>query len=183
VTNVQLRTIKAGDGPLLKEITLRSVEEAPYAFGGVGTLDEERRRPDSQWDDLAAECGGDVEAWRDRCIGYFIMDGDSVCGKALGYLSGKTPRLAHMSGVWIDPRYRRRRLGRWLVMATCDWASSKGARRLQLWVDDTNPAGVAFYASLGFRATGDRRRINPNAVEEESSFELALPLAPSTPIS
>jgi hypothetical protein len=51
---------------LLKALTLRSVEEAPYAFGGTETIDVERQRPDAEWDAIAAECGGDVDAWRDR---------------------------------------------------------------------------------------------------------------------
>jgi hypothetical protein len=42
---MHLRTIKAGDGAILKAVTIRSVEEAPYAFGGVGTVEEERQRP------------------------------------------------------------------------------------------------------------------------------------------
>src|SRR4051794_38994129 len=165
---MRLRTIRSDDGPLLKEITLRSVEEAPHAFGGIGTLDEERRRPDSQWDDLAAECAGEVEAWRDRCVGYFITDDQAICAKALAYLSSKVPGLAHMSGVWVDPHWRRQGLGRWLVTSACDWAGSKGAQRLQLWVDDTNPGAIEFYLSLGFRATGERRPVSPTAPNGEA---------------
>ena len=172
---MELRTIGVGDGPLLKDVTLRSVEDAPYAFGGAATLDDERRRPDAQWDDLAAECGGAVDAWRGRCVGYFITEGDAVCAKALAFLSAKVPALAHMSGVWVDPRYRRRGLGRGLVAGACQWAASKGAQRLQLWVDDTNPAGVAFYLSLGFRPSGDRRPATPAAPNGESAYLLPLP--------
>jgi hypothetical protein len=75
---MHLRTIKAGDGAILKSVTLRSVVDSPYAFGGVETLEEERKRPDAQWEELAAECGGEVEAWRDRCVGYFFGWGCGV---------------------------------------------------------------------------------------------------------
>jgi ribosomal protein S18 acetylase RimI-like enzyme len=171
---MELRSIGVGDGPLLKSITLRSVEDAPYAFGGDGTLEDERRRPDAEWDDLAAECGGAVDAWRDRCVGYVIADGDVVCAKALAFLSGKEPALAHMSGVWVEPKYRRRGLGRRLVTNACEWAASSGAARLQLWVDDTNPAGGEFYRSMGFRATGGRRPASPSTPNGETAYELVL---------
>jgi ribosomal protein S18 acetylase RimI-like enzyme len=170
---MQLRTIQAGDGALLREVTLRSVEDAPYAFGGVGTLERERQRPGSEWDDLAAECGGDVEAWRDRCVGYLIGDGDFVCAKALAYLS-RDGGVAFMSGVWVDPRHRRRGLGRWLVREACDWARSKAATQLMLWVDETNPGAAAFYEALGFRATGESRPVERGSVDLERSFTLAL---------
>ena len=79
---MQLRFITADDGLLLKEATLRSVEDAPYAFGGIETLAEERGLPDSHWQQFAAECAGQVAAWRDRCVGYFIEDGNAICAKA-----------------------------------------------------------------------------------------------------
>ncbi len=196
---MQLRTVKAGDGPLLKELTLRSVEEAPYAFGGPETLEEERKRPDAQWDELAAECAGDVEAWRDRCVGYFILNGETACAKALGYLSFKVPGLAKMSGVWVDPRHRRKGLGQKLVRETCRWAAStganrlllwvddtlarplglapEGANRLLLWVDDTNPGAARFYQALGFNPTGESRPVSPGSPLLESGYERPLPAA------
>lgn len=171
---MHLRAVQAGDGPLLKELTLRSVEEAPYAFGGPETLEEERNRPDAAWDELAAECGGDVETWRDRCVGYVILNGETACAKALGFLSFKVPRLAHMTGVWVDPRYRRQGLGQQLVHETCAWASSKGANRLLLWVDDTNPGAARFYEALGFNPTGDSRPVSPSSPLRENAFERQL---------
>jgi ribosomal protein S18 acetylase RimI-like enzyme len=171
---MHLRAVKAGDGPLLKELTLRSVEEAPYAFGGPATLHEERKRPDAQWDELAAECGGDVEMWRDRCVGYIILDAETARAKALGFLSFKVPGLAHKSGVWVDPQCRRRGLGQRLVDETCGWAASKGANRLLLWVDDTNPGAARFYEALGFNATGESRPVSPTSPLRERAYERPL---------
>jgi len=171
---MHLRTIIAGDGALLKELTLRSVTEAPYAFGGLETIEEERNRPDAQWDALAAECGGDVEVWRDRCVGFFIFDGETACAKALGSLSFKVPGLAHMTGVWVDPRYRRQGLGKWLVHEACRWADSKGADRLVLWINDTNPIAVRFYEALGFIPTGESRAVHPGSPLRESGYERLL---------
>ncbi|MDB5325727.1 MAG: GCN5-related N-acetyltransferase [Phycisphaerales bacterium] len=171
---MHIRTIKTGDGPLLKELTLRSVAEAPYAFGGLDTLAEEQERPDQHWDGFAAECAGDVEEWRDRCVGYVAFDGEVACAKAIGFLSAKDPTLAQMSGVWIDPRFRRQGLGRRLVGETCEWAVSKGANRLLLWVDDANPDAARFYEALGFKATGKTRPVGEGSPLLESAYKRPL---------
>ena len=174
----ELRTIKAGDGAILKSVTLRSVEDAPYAFGGAETLEEERERPDAQWEELAAECGGEVEAWRDRCVGaYFFMEGG--CGGREGrsrFSPARWRGQAHMTGVWVDPRYRRRGLGRQMVEEARVWAASKGAGKIMLWVDDTNPEGARFYESLGFLRTGENRPISTTSSDRKSAFVLELPM-------
>lgn len=171
---MNIRTIKTGDGPLLKELTLRSVADAPHAFGGPDTLTEEQERPDEHWDGFAAECAGDVEAWRDRCVGYFAFDDEIACAKAIAFLSVKNPGIAQMTGVWVDPRFRRRGLGKRLVRETCEWAVSKGANRLMLWVDDANPDGVLFYEALGFKAAGKSRPVSEDSPLRESAYELSL---------
>jgi ribosomal protein S18 acetylase RimI-like enzyme len=102
------------------------------------------------------------------------MEGEVACAKALAFLSGKVAGLAHMSGVWVDPRYRRRGLGRRMVEEARAWAASKGAERMLLWVDDTNPEGARFYVSLGFLRTGESRPVSPTSLERESAFVVEL---------
>jgi ribosomal protein S18 acetylase RimI-like enzyme len=172
---MHLRVIQANDGQLLKETTLRSVIDAPYAFGGAETLAEVTARGDLEWHQLAAECAGEVAEWRDPCVGYFVVDGEAVCGKALCYLCDRTPGRAYLSGVWIDPAHRRRGMGRTLVREACAWAAGKGADHLKLWVDDPNPAGAEFYRRLGFEATGESRPISRTSDVQERAFRIALP--------
>ena len=50
---MRIRTIQTGDGPLLKELTLRSVAEAPYAFGA--TLEDALSADAASFDAVAAE--------------------------------------------------------------------------------------------------------------------------------
>lgn len=63
---MHLRPFESTDGMLLKHVRLRSLADAPYAFGGPQTLQEEGALPDSYWHQLAAELGGKDPAWRDR---------------------------------------------------------------------------------------------------------------------
>jgi GNAT superfamily N-acetyltransferase len=152
------------------------VAEAPYAFGGTETLAEERARPDEHWQTFAAEHAGDVPEWRDRCVGYLAFDNAAACGKALCFLSPKTPGLAFVAGVWIDPRFRRQGVGRQMMERAIAWARAHEARRLKLWVDRTNPLGGAFYESLGFKRTGQSRTVSENSKNLEDGFELSLPV-------
>jgi ribosomal-protein-alanine N-acetyltransferase len=74
----------------------------------------------------------------------------------------------------VDPRYRRRGLGRWLVREVAAWAATRGCDRLRLWVDDANPPAAAFYRSLGFYPTGESRPVVAGSPLFESSMELCL---------
>ena len=167
---MEIRAIRASEGDLLREISLKSLRDAPHAFGGPESYAEEEARPLAEWHDLAAELAGEVPAWRDRCIGYFAVDGDAICGKAICYFGKKDPAYALFSGVWIDREHRRRGIGRQLMLRATAWAVAHGAARLKLWVDDANSEGVAFYRALGFQQDGGSRPVSPNSVAIERSM-------------
>jgi ribosomal protein S18 acetylase RimI-like enzyme len=171
---MDIRTFHTGDGILMKQIRLRALADAPYAFGGTQTLAEESALPDSHWHQLAAEVGGDVPEWRDRCISFVVFDGDEPCGTGSSFLCSRVPRRAYFSAAWIDPRYRRRGLGRRLVDDVIEWATAHGADHIRLWVDDTNPGAAKFYEALGFRPTGESRPVSPGSSLCESSYERRL---------
>lgn len=170
---MQLRSITADDGLLIKRVRLHSLKDAPHAFG-VGSFDEESALPDAHWHELAAQLGGCDPRWQDRCVGFILLDGDDACGTATCYLCPSVTGRAYFTSAWIDPRYRRRGLGRQLVDAAIAWAKSHNADHLRLWVDDTNPSAVQFYQALGFVPTGETQPIHPDAAELQSAFERSL---------
>jgi ribosomal protein S18 acetylase RimI-like enzyme len=171
---MEIRAFRSDDGMLMKTIRLRALADASYAFGGPETLAQEAAQPDSHWHQVAAEVGGDVEAWRERCISYVVFDGDEPCGTASSYLCSRIAGRAYFSAAWIDPRYRRRGLGRQLVRRAIDWAAAHGADHLRLWVDDTNPGAAKFYEALGFDRAGENRPVSPGSELRESCFERRL---------
>ena len=163
---------------LIKRVRLRSLADAPYAFG-VGSFAEEAALPDSHWHQLAAQVGGQAPEWRGRCVSYVVLDGDGhdgddACGTATCYLCPQVPRRAYFTSAWIDPRYRRRGLGRQLLDAAIAWAAAHGADELRLWVDDTNPAAAEFYRALGFAPTGENRPVSEGSPDRQSCFERRL---------
>jgi ribosomal protein S18 acetylase RimI-like enzyme len=107
-------------------------------------------------------------------VSYVLLDGDDACGTATCYLCPRVGRHAYFTSAWIDPRHRRRGLGRQLVDAAVAWAAAHGAEQLQLWVDDTNPAAADFYRALGFAATGESQPVSESSSDRQSCFERGL---------
>jgi ribosomal protein S18 acetylase RimI-like enzyme len=170
---MQIRPFRADEGMLIKQVRLRSLKDAPYAFG-VRSFQEESAFPDSHWHELAAQVGGRDEQWRDRCVSWVVLDGDDVCGTATCYLCPHVPHHAYFTSAWIDARYRRRGLGRQLVDAAIAWAGARGAHALRLWVDDTNPAAAEFYRALDFIPTRQNRAVSEGSSDRQSCFERRL---------
>ena len=81
---------------------------------------------------------------------------DGVVGMCTGQLVVSTaeggPALL-VEDVVVDADHRGRGVGRALLAALADWASSRGVRRLQLLADGTNGPALAFYDRLGWLAT------------------------------
>lgn len=67
-----------------------------------------------------------------------------------GYVADDIPEL----GLAILEPYRRRGLGRALMVALIERARAEGIRALSLSVEDDNAAARALYASLGFVTVG-----------------------------
>jgi ribosomal protein S18 acetylase RimI-like enzyme len=171
---MEIRPFQAADGLLLKQVRLRSLEDAPYAFGGRESLEEEEAFPDSHWHQLAADVGGLTPQWRERCVSYVVLDGDHPYGTASCFLCPKVPRRAYFSAAWIDARYRRRGLGTQLMEKAAAWTIEHGADHLMLWVDDSNPGAAEFYRALGFIPTGERKPIRQGSSDFQRSFERRL---------
>lgn len=143
--DLRVRRIRSDDAQLLRELRLRSLADAPDAFGQ--SLDDAAARPDAEWSaEVRASSDGDRRAW-------FIAetDGDGPPG-ALGVVlvRRRPPDVALVFSMWVEPRVRRSGVGRALIQAASDWAASWGAERVVLWVVASNEPGSRFYRRLGF---------------------------------
>jgi len=159
---------------LLKQVRMRALADVPYAFGGPETLVREQALPDSYWHELARELAGEVPEWRDRCVSYLILDGEVVCATASSVVCNRVPGRAFFNAAWVDPQYRRRGLGSWLVREASAWAAARGCDHMRLWVDDANPAAAEFYRALGFGFTGETKPVTPESALAEHSMEMRL---------
>lgn len=141
---VHVRRIRSNDGPLLRELRLRSLFDTPDAFGQ--SLADAAARPDAEWTaEARAAKDGDRRAW-------FIAEVPDPVGLVL--VRRRPPDVALVFSMWVDPRVRRAGVGRALIDAAAAWALAWGAEFTVLWVVAGNEPAIRFYQRLGFSTLG-----------------------------
>jgi ribosomal protein S18 acetylase RimI-like enzyme len=163
---IVIETIISQNLPLFKEVRLRALQEAPYAFGS--TYASESAFTDSQW---AAR----LDRWNGvRGVGFIALDGGSSCGIAGTLLDEKDPQRANLVSMWTAPSHRRTGVGRLLVDQVVEWVGGRNVSTLLLMVTSNNAGAIRFYEKLGFIRTG-RTEPYPNdpAVTE---YEMSRPI-------
>lgn len=135
---------------IFKEVRLRALQEAPYAFGS--TYAREAQFDDVEWTRRAERWSGE------RGIGFLAMEDGAACGIAGSFLDAEDARRAQLLSMWTAPTHRRKGVGQMLVENVLKWAKSREARVLQLMVTSSNDGAMRFYERLGFARTG---RIEP----------------------
>jgi len=147
---------------VFKDVRLRALQEAPYAFGS--TYAREVQFDDAEW-------ARRVERWNgERGVGFVAMDGATACGIAGSLLGDKDPARAHLVSMWTAPTHRQLGVGRLLVHAVLDWARSRNLHTLLLMVTSNNDSAIRFYERLGFTKTG-RTEPYPN---DPAVFEVEM---------
>ena len=135
--------IRADQWRILRDVRLRALEDAPYAFGT--TLSEGEQRTNRDWQDMAR----DHATLSDRA--YFIAYvGDNPCGMAGCYR--RASNVVMLTAMWVAPEFRGKNIGEQIVCAVIEWAREGGATTLEAWVSENNPARF-FYQKIGFEET------------------------------
>ena len=132
-----------------KRTRLAALLDSPRAFGS--THASESLLTDEQWRERAAK-------WtRENAVAFIAWDDgvDEACGIVAGMRDADDPTLGYLMSMWVTPGHRRCGLGRMLVGAVLDWASSKGLSSVRLSVTSGNEAAIALYERMGFVATGE----------------------------
>ena len=160
---IAIKPITPLNAVVFKEVRLRALEEAPYAFSS--TYAKESRLADSDW--LARATGMDGE----RGIGFLAMDGENGCGLVGSFLEQSDPTRAHLVSMWTAPTHRQQGVGRGLVEEVCKWAHSRKVRTLLLMVTSNNESAMRFYERLAFTRTGRTEPYanDPAVIEYEMS--------------
>lgn len=140
---ITVRRITADDWPTLRELRLRSLEDAPDAFGQ--RYDDAAAEPDEEWQQNArASSDGDRRAW-------FIAYEELGPPAGLVQARRRPPEDCLLFSMWVAPSARGKGVGRALVNAVGDWSARWGAGRIVLWVFGANVGAQRFYERLGFR--------------------------------
>ncbi len=143
---VRIRRIAPVDGLTLRGLRLRSIADAPNAFGQP--LAEARDRPESEWHRSARQSArGDNRTW------LIAETADGPVGLVQG--RKRRPSTLLLFRMWVDPSVRRLGVGRTLIEALEDWGRGWDAGETILWVYGGNAAAIRFYRDLGFVAVKD----------------------------
>lgn len=139
----EIRGLTPDDWPVVREVRLRSLADAPFAF--TSTFEREAAFDTTTWRDRATSCQWFVA----------VEDGD-VVGVA-GGVDGWTgdPAQRELVGMWVSPASRGRGLARSPLDAVAGWARSEGASALRLGVHDGNEAARRAYLAMGLQTTGE----------------------------
>jgi GNAT superfamily N-acetyltransferase len=144
---VSIERITADEWQTLRDIRLRSLADAPEAFGQ--RYDEAAAMPDEEWKSIARSSStGDRRIW--------ILARDES-GAPIGVVQGRRrpPSDCLLFSMWVDPEARRLGVGRALVDAIQDWADRWNAQRVVLWVLAANEPAMRFYDRIGFSTLND----------------------------
>lgn len=155
-----VRRLGSAEWRLLREVRLRALADAPYAFGS--TREEEAAREDEWWITSVTT------------LGWFVaVDGTMVTGLIAAIPREESDDL-HVISTWVAPGRRGSAVAHQLVAAVGAWALDHGASGLVLDVAENNPRARRFYERVGFVETGAAKSLrgHPGVTTLEMRLEL-----------
>jgi uncharacterized glyoxalase superfamily protein PhnB/GNAT superfamily N-acetyltransferase len=173
---VEVRRIRPDEGPVLRAVRIAALTDAPSAFGA--TLADTLALPAADWEARARR-----GAAGDETATFFAVDDDEGDAAPLGLVAGLRNSLAdpvvELVSMWTSPSARGQGVARRLVAELVAWARTTPATAVRLGVTDGNAPAERFYASPGFRATGERQPLPSDPTLTEARMELPLVPDPS----
>ncbi|WP_109509697.1 GNAT family N-acetyltransferase [Nocardioides speluncae] len=135
----------ADQWPLFREIRLRSLADAPEAYGS--TLPREQAFTEADWRERMGSSP------------VLVLDGERPV--AMGAAWRDQPGWVMVVGMWTDPAYRGRGLAGQVLDALVEAAHAEELR-VYLWVTQGNSAARSAYQRYGFVATGEAEPKSPD---------------------
>ena len=135
----EIRPTTADDWQSLKDVRMRALADAPYAFSE--TLDQAVTFPESMWRSRASG--------RDSVCA-LAWNGDQPVGMAVGLPDEDQAERAYLVSMWVAPSERGGSTGPALVEAVVQWCRNRGIQVLVAGVTSRNHRALAFYRKLGF---------------------------------
>ena len=123
---------------------------------------------------LDRELGLKESHWRMRLRAspWFVARlGDELVGLVCAITRPGAPtEERHLVSLWVAPDDRLAGVGRALLKAAEDWAHDDDALVVTVWLADEDVASRAFFAAVGYRASGEHTPMlrDPSVSEERS---------------
>lgn len=169
---IHVRPLRPNEWPLYRDLRLRSLADAPDAFGS--THAQEAARPDAAW---AARLDAARLSGRDHPL-VAECDGEAA-GLAWVKLDEAEPPAAALYQVWVAPSVRGLGVGTALLDAATAWARGAGAVALRLGVTWDESAAVRLYQRAGFEPVGPLEPLREGSALRSQPMQLALAAVPA----
>ncbi|MGN6129349.1 MAG: GNAT family N-acetyltransferase [Nocardioidaceae bacterium] len=159
---VEVQRLAGDDWALWRDLRLRALQDAPAAFGST----------------YERELGFDEDTWRGRLedpgqVAVVARAGGTSVG--MGAAFPDLPGWLHVVAMWVEPRWRGRRISHRVLDALRAAADERGMR-LHLDVAVGNEAARASYLRYGFTPTGQTRPLREGPADTGGLVErLVLP--------
>ena len=152
---MHIRKLESHELNLHRGLRLRALRDSPDSFGE--TFADVVARPTSYWEDLTRSV-----TEPERHVMFLACEGEHVLGSTYGLLDLEQSEAGRVGGMWVDPAWRRRGIGRALLQEVFGWARARGLSCLGLWAPGHRPATISLYRQVGFRETGNCRPFPTN---------------------
>lgn len=157
-SDLLVRRIAEGDGPILRAVRLAALADAPG--DSTTTVARTAAHDDDHWSEsAAANASGPLQA---TFFAYTSRAADP--SDPIGLVGGYANRdgVVNMVGLWAAPGHRDVGVADALVDAVAAWAGASGAKKLRLWLVERNEHARRFYEGVGFQATGAAMPYEPH---------------------
>ena len=167
-----IRRLQAHEWPAYRLLRLRSLADAPHAFGS-SLAAEEAWRPEL-W---MARLNAASESGRDCPL---VADADgSLSGLVWAKCDAEQAGVVNLFQMWVAPEVRGQGVAAALLRDAIGWARSIGAHRVRLGVVEGNDAAARLYARAGFRDAGPPEPLRPGLTTLEQTMQLELGAGPA----
>jgi ribosomal protein S18 acetylase RimI-like enzyme len=164
---IEVRRVRAEEGPALRSVRLAALLESPSAFGSSHAA--ESALPNEHWTSRAAlgAAGGHTTT-------YLAVADGAVVGIVAGYRPDPAASEIELVSMWVSPPHRRAGIAAQLVDAVIGWARETGGTSVSLWVTRGNDAAVHLYGSAGFELTGEHQPLPSDRSKDELRMRRAI---------
>lgn len=174
--DIRIRRFGPHEWPAYRTLRLRSLAEAPNAFGS-SLATEEAWRPELWMARLAAAgvSGRDCPLVAESAESAESAEADdAMLGLLWAKCDAEDAGIVNLFQMWVAPEARGRGIAAALLDEAVTWARSIGARLVQLGVVTDNSAAAQLYTRAGFRNVGVPEPIRPGSALLEQTMHLRL---------
>lgn len=152
------RRIQLGEGSVYREIRLRALRDAPFAF--TTTFAQAIERTAGSWDEAADGAANGTA----RAIFFILTDGKPT-GLAALYQHPELPGTGELLQVWVAPEYRGCGAADALLDALFRWGTEDaGFSRVIAEVKASNKRALCFYRRYGFSDRPEVQASDPDEI-------------------